>query len=63
LDSGVPIDIWKIGFVVVFSTFDLLIEFTFNEGIKPTTVAVLFTYNLVFATVLPLSRKDETEHG
>jgi drug/metabolite transporter (DMT)-like permease len=57
-----PIDIyWKIGFVVVFSTFlTYLLNLLSMRELKPTTVAVFVYLQPVFATVFAISLgKDE----
>ena len=60
--TEVPIDIlWKIGFVVVFSTFlTYLLNLLSMKELKPTTVAVFIYLQPVFATVFAISLgKDE----
>jgi drug/metabolite transporter (DMT)-like permease len=60
--AGVPIDIlWKIGFVVVFSTFlTYLLNLLSMKELKPTTVAVFIYLQPVFATVFAIGLgKDE----
>ena len=60
--SLVPIDIfWKIGFVVVFSTFlTYLLNLVSMRELKPTTVAVFIYLQPLFATVFAISLgKDE----
>ena len=57
-----PIDIyWKIGFVVVFSTFlTYLLNLLSMKELKPTTIAVFVYLQPVFATIFAISRgKDE----
>ncbi|MDI6045398.1 DMT family transporter [Flavobacterium yafengii] len=58
----VPMDIcWKIGFVVVFSTFlTYLLNLLSMKELKPTTVAVFIYLQPVFATIFAISLgKDE----
>ncbi|RDI56900.1 DMT family transporter [Flavobacterium glaciei] len=58
----VPMDIcWKIGFVVVFSTFlTYLLNLLSMKELKPTTVAVFIYLQPLFATVFAVSLgKDE----
>ncbi len=58
----VPIDIcWKIGFVVVFSTFlTYLLNLLSMKELKPTTVAVFIYLQPLFATIFAISLgKDE----
>ena len=58
----VPMDIcWKIGFVVVFSTFlTYLLNLLSMKELKPTTVAVFIYLQPLFATVFAISLgKDE----
>ena len=58
----VPVDIcWKIGFVVVFSTFlTYLLNLLSMKELKPTTVAVFIYLQPVFATIFAISLgKDE----
>ena len=58
----VPIEIyWKIGFVIVFSTFlTYLLNLLSMKELKPTTVAVFVYLQPVFATVFAISTgKDE----
>ncbi|MDG2431183.1 DMT family transporter [Flavobacterium sp.] len=60
--TTVPIDIlWKIGFVVVFSTFlTYLLNLLSMRELKPTTVAVFIYLQPVFATVFAIGLgKDE----
>jgi drug/metabolite transporter (DMT)-like permease len=60
--SLVPTDIyWKIGFVVVFSTFlTYLLNLVSMRELKPTTVAVFIYLQPLFATVFAISLgKDE----
>ena len=60
--SMVPVDIyWKIGFVVVFSTFlTYLLNLVSMRELKPTTVAVFIYLQPLFATVFAISLgKDE----
>ncbi len=60
--SLVPIDIfWKIGFVVIFSTFlTYLLNLVSMRELKPTTVAVFIYLQPLFATVFAISLgKDE----
>ena len=57
-----PIDIyWKIGFVVVFSTFlTYLLNLLSIKELKPTTIAVFVYLQPVFATIFAISLgKDE----
>jgi drug/metabolite transporter (DMT)-like permease len=57
-----PMDIyWKIGFVVVFSTFlTYLLNLLSMKELKPTTIAVFVYLQPVFATVFAISLgKDE----
>ena len=57
-----PIDIyWKIGFVVVFSTFGTyMLDLLSMRELKPTTVAVFVYLQPVFATIFAISLgKDE----
>ena len=57
-----PIDIyWKIGFVVVFSTFlTYLLNLLSMKELKPTTIAVFVYLQPVFATIFAISLgKDE----
>lgn len=53
----VPIDIcWKIGFVVVFSTFlTYLLNLLSMKELKPTTVAVFIYLQPLFATIFAIS--------
>ncbi|MFV8358643.1 DMT family transporter, partial [Flavobacterium sp. XS1P32] len=53
----VPMDIcWKIGFVVVFSTFlTYLLNLLSMKELKPTTVAVFIYLQPLFATIFALS--------
>ncbi len=58
----VPMDIcWKIGFVVIFSTFlTYLLNLLSMKELKPTTVAVFIYLQPVFATIFAISLgKDE----
>jgi drug/metabolite transporter (DMT)-like permease len=58
----VPIDIcWKVGFVVVFSTFlTYLLNLLSMKELKPTTVAVFIYLQPLFATIFAISLgKDE----
>ena len=58
----IPVDIaWKIGFVVVFSTFlTYLLNLLSMRELKPTTVAVFIYLQPVFATVFAIGLgKDE----
>ena len=58
----VPTDIyWKIGFVIVFSTFlTYLLNLLSMRELKPTTVAVFVYLQPFFATVFAISTgKDE----
>jgi len=58
----VPMDIcWKIGFVVVFSTFlTYLLNLLSMKELKPTTVAVFIYLQPLFATIFAISLgKDE----
>lgn len=60
--SLIPIDIyWKIGFVVIFSTFlTYLLNLVSMRELKPTTVAVFIYLQPVFATIFAISLgKDE----
>lgn len=60
--SIIPTDIfWKIGFVVVFSTFlTYLLNLVSMRELKPTTVAVFIYLQPLFATIFAISlRKDE----
>lgn len=60
--SLVPTDIyWKIGFVVVFSTFlTYLLNLVSMRELKPTTVAVFIYLQPLFATIFAISLgKDE----
>lgn len=60
--SVIPIDIyWKIGFVVVFSTFlTYLLNLVSMRELKPTTVAVFIYLQPFFATLFAISLgKDE----
>lgn len=60
--TAVPVDIlWKIGFVVVFSTFlTYLLNLLSMRELKPTTVAVFIYLQPVFATVFAIGLgKDE----
>ena len=60
--ASVPIDIcWKIGFVVVLSTFlTYLLNLLSMKELKPTTVAVFIYLQPLFATVFAVSLgKDE----
>jgi drug/metabolite transporter (DMT)-like permease len=57
-----PIDIyWKIGFVVIFSTFlTYLLNLLSMKELKPTTIAVFVYLQPVFATIFAISLgKDE----
>ena len=57
-----PMDMyWKIGFVVVFSTFlTYLLNLLSMKELKPTTIAVFVYLQPVFATVFAISLgKDE----
>jgi drug/metabolite transporter (DMT)-like permease len=53
---SIPIDIyWKIGFVVVFSTFlTYLLNLLSMRELKPTTVAVFIYLQPVFATLFAI---------
>ena len=53
----IPTDIyWKIGFVVVFSTFlTYLLNLVSMRELKPTTVAVFIYLQPLFATVFAIS--------
>lgn len=55
--SMVPVDIyWKIGFVVVFSTFlTYLLNLVSMRELKPTTVAVFIYLQPLFATIFAIS--------
>ena len=58
----VPLDIcWKIGFVIVFSTFlTYLLNLLSMKELKPTTVAVFIYLQPLFATIFAISLgKDE----
>ena len=60
--TNVPIDIfWKIGFVVVFSTFfTYLLNLLSMKELKPTTVAVFIYLQPLFATIFAIGLgKDE----
>ena len=60
--SAIPVDIaWKIGFVVVFSTFlTYLLNLLSMKELKPTTVAVFIYLQPVFATIFAIGLgKDE----
>jgi drug/metabolite transporter (DMT)-like permease len=60
--TNIPFDIaWKIGFVVVFSTFlTYLLNLLSMKELKPTTVAVFIYLQPVFATVFAIGLgKDE----
>jgi drug/metabolite transporter (DMT)-like permease len=60
--TTIPFDIaWKIGFVVVFSTFlTYLLNLLSMKELKPTTVAVFIYLQPVFATVFAIGLgKDE----
>lgn len=60
--AGFPIDIyWKIGFVIVFSTFfTYLLNLISMRELKPTTVAVFIYLQPLFATIFAISLgKDE----
>ena len=60
--STIPTDIyWKIGFVVVFSTFlTYLLNLVSMRELKPTTVAVFIYLQPLFATIFAVSLgKDE----
>ena len=60
--TGIPFDIsWKIGFVVVISTFlTYLLNLLTMKELKPTTVAVFIYLQPFFATVFAISLgKDE----
>lgn len=60
--STIPTDIfWKIGFVVVFSTFlTYLLNLVSMRELKPTTVAVFIYLQPLFATIFAISLgKDE----
>jgi len=60
--ASMPMDIyWKIGFVVVFSTFGTyMLNLLSMKELKPTTVAVFVYLQPVFATVFAISLgKDE----
>jgi drug/metabolite transporter (DMT)-like permease len=58
----IPIDIfWKIGFVVVFSTFlTYLLNLVSMRELKPTTVAVFIYLQPVFATIFAISLGKDT---
>jgi len=55
----VPVDIcWKIGFVVVFSTFlTYLLNLLSMKELKPTTVAVFIYLQPLFATIFKLGQR------
>lgn len=55
--TNIPIDIfWKIGFVVVFSTFlTYLLNLVSMRELKPTTVAVFIYLQPLFATIFAVS--------
>ena len=55
--SHLPTDIfWKIGFVVVFSTFlTYLLNLVSMRELKPTTVAVFIYLQPLFATIFAVS--------
>lgn len=55
--SNIPMDIyWKIGFVVVFSTFfTYLLNLLSMRELKPTTVAVFIYLQPLFATIFAVS--------
>ena len=60
--TSMPMDIyWKIGFVVVFSTFGTyMLNLLSMRELKPTTVAVFVYLQPFFATVFAISLgKDE----
>ena len=60
--TAIPVDIaWKIGFVVVFSTFlTYLLNLLSMKELKPTTVAVFIYLQPVFATIFAIGLgKDE----
>lgn len=60
--TDMPIDVvWKIGFVVVFSTFlTYLLNLISMRELKPTTVAVFIYLQPLFATIFAVSlNKDE----
>ncbi|MEC4048064.1 DMT family transporter [Flavobacterium sp. SUN046] len=60
--ATVPVDVlWKIGFVVVFSTFlTYLLNLISMRELKPTTVAVFIYLQPLFATIFAVSlNKDE----
>ena len=60
--TTIPTDIyWKIGFVVVFSTFlTYLLNLVTMRELKPTTVAVFIYLQPLFATIFAVSLgKDE----
>jgi len=60
--TSMPMDIyWKIGFVVVFSTFGTyMLNLLSMRELKPTTVAVFVYLQPVFATIFAISLgKDE----
>lgn len=60
--AGFPTDIyWKIGFVIVFSTFfTYLLNLISMRELKPTTVAVFIYLQPLFATIFAISLgKDE----
>ena len=60
--GSLPIDIiWKIGFVVVFSTFlTYLLNLISMRELKPTTVAVFIYLQPLFATVFAVSLNKDT---
>jgi len=55
--TNVPMDIfWKIGFVIVFSTFlTYLLNLVSMRELKPTTVAVFIYLQPLFATIFAVS--------
>jgi drug/metabolite transporter (DMT)-like permease len=55
--TNIPMDIfWKIGFVVVFSTFlTYLLNLVSMRELKPTTVAVFIYLQPLFATIFAVS--------
>ena len=55
--TNIPVDIfWKIGFVVVFSTFlTYLLNLVSMRELKPTTVAVFIYLQPLFATIFAVS--------
>jgi drug/metabolite transporter (DMT)-like permease len=54
LGIGTNIDLLKIGFVVVISTFITYLNLLTMKELKPTTVAVFIYLQPVFATVFAI---------